>query len=89
MEIKRFEALTGRWNPGDKIIKGTLHWDFEIYKDGDMERYINEYDDLESAIHVYLQDHISNIIFDYKLVDYQDNEIEDEELFDSTNRYNV
>ena len=30
---KRFnEKLTGSWEPGDKIIKGTLHVDFEIDK---------------------------------------------------------
>jgi len=88
MEIKRFEALTGRWKPGDKIVKGTLHWDFEIDKD-DLKRYIKEYDDLDNALHVYFQDNISNRIFEYKLVDYQGNEIEDEELFDSINKYNV
>jgi hypothetical protein len=89
MEIKRFEALKGPWwKPGDKIVKGTLHWDFEIYKE-DLDRYIKEYDDLESALQVYLQDNMSNRNFEYKLVDYQDNEIKDEEIFDDTNKYNL
>jgi len=88
MKIKRFnEALTGRWRPGDKIIKGTLHMDFEIAKeDLDLEDYDG---DIESALTVYLQDCISNRMYEYKLVDYQDNEIEDEELYDSTIKYNI
>ena len=42
-----------------------------------------------SALQVYLQDNIITNNFEYKLVDYQGNVIEDEDLFDATNKYNL
>ena len=90
MEIKRFETLkyAKYYKPGDKIYQGTLHIDFEILKE-DLEKYIDEYGDVGNAIEVYLQDHLSNKNFEYRLVDYQGNPIEDEELYDETNKYNL
>ena len=87
MKILRFnEAIN--YKPTDKIIKGTLHWDFEIFRE-DLDSYINTFDDLESALQVYLRDNMSNKNFDYKLVDGNGNEIEDEEEFDDANKYNL
>jgi hypothetical protein len=89
MKIKKFEALKGTYyQPGDKIIQGTLHIDFEILEE-DIKEYIEEYGDIEAAINVYLQDRVTNKYYDWKLVDYQGNEIKDEELFDDTKKYNV
>lgn len=88
--IKRFnEELKNKWlfKPGDKIVKGTLHYDFEINKN---ELDIDDDNDLMNAVVYYLQgsideDNIENL----KLVDYDDNEIDDEEFYDDTRNFNL
>jgi len=89
MKIQRFnKSLDGRYGPTDKILKGTLHMEFEVPK-SDLGPYIEEYDDTETALAVYLQDSGIGNYIEYELVDYKGNKIEDEEFFDETNKYNL
>lgn len=90
MKIKRFnEKLKHQWlfKPGDKIITGTLHYDFEINKN---ELDLDGNDDLENAVVYYLQGSInSDNIENLKLVDYDGNVIDDENLYDDTKNFNL
>lgn len=91
MEIKRFENMKGAWwKPGDIIIKGTLNKDFEIYKE-DLDRYLDAYGDMSNALQAYLSEWISNKDFDWKYVDYQGNEIQEEEIefYRDVKNYNI
>ncbi len=91
MDIKRFENMKENWwKPGDIIIKGVLHKEFEIDKN-DLDNYIDDYNDVDNALQAFLSEGITNKNFEWKYVDYQGKEIseEDIEIYKNTKKYNI
>ena len=103
MKIKRFnESLTEKWNPTDKVLKVHMKYDFEINidtlrKSPSFIEHCKEYpgspDDWESEdLEYVIQEWVwleGEPTIEYQLYDGLGNKIDDEQKFDTVNKYNL
>ena len=104
MKIKRFTELNemqtqliGSVPEGEKILKGTLKVDFEVLKSDILEsdyygRYYGKNGD--DGVFYSLLEYVKNKLVDsgdleYQLVDGKGNVIEDEDVFDDSQKFKI